>query len=173
MDIDIAILTLRIVFGLTLAAHGAQKLFGWWNGPGLAGFSGWLGSMGVRAPMFAALLAAVTEFGGGIALAAGFLTPIVALGIVVVMTTAILTVHLKAGFFNPAGWEYNFAIIAAAVVVTITGAGEYSLDSALGLTGGDWSGWEIGLGVFVGGVVIALLNEATRQKAPAVAAAAE
>jgi len=46
VDFSIALLLVRVVFGVSLAAHGAQKLFGWWGGPGLTGFAGWLGSMG-------------------------------------------------------------------------------------------------------------------------------
>jgi putative oxidoreductase len=168
MDIAIALLILRIVFGVSLAAHGAQKLFGWWGGPGLTGFAGWLGSMGMRAPKAAALIAALSEFVGGLAFAAGLLTPLAALAIVAVMATAIFTVHAKAGFFNGAnGWEYNLAIITVAVAVAITGPGKYSLDPELELLDADWTGWEIGLGVFVVGVVLALLNVATREKVAA------
>ncbi|MCZ4497284.1 MAG: DoxX [Thermoleophilia bacterium] len=167
MDTDIALLILRIVFGVSLAAHGAQKLFGWWDGPGLAGFAGWLESMGVRGAKVAALIAGLVEFVGGIAFAAGLLTPLVALGIVVVMTTAVLNVHLKAGFFNGSGgWEYNLAIATVAVAVAITGAGEYSVDDALGLMGG-FTGWEWGLGIAVVGVLVGVVNNAMRTPPPA------
>lgn len=102
------ILLLRVVFGLVMAAHGAQKVFGWWGGPGPKGVYGWLGSARFRggwAPVIALLTA---ELGGGLVLALGFLTPIAALAIVVVMFVAIATTHWPNGFWNgKGGYEFN------------------------------------------------------------------
>jgi putative oxidoreductase len=169
-ELDLALLILRVAFGASLAAHGAQKLFGWWNGPGISGFAGWLASMRMPAPKASALLAALGEFGGGLLLATGLLTGIGALGMVTVMLTAIATVHLAKGFFvSDGGFEYNLAIVAGAVTVAITGPGQWSLDDVLGLDGDGWHGWEWGLGVLVAGLVLTALNLAARTK-PAVEA---
>lgn len=163
VDTSIALLIIRVVFGVSLAAHGAQKLFGWWGGPGLAGFAGWLGSMNMRAPKAAALMAGLSEFVGGLLFAAGLLTPLAAVLIVSVMLTAIATVHAKAGFFvTNGGWEYNTSIIAAAVAVAASGAGRYSLDDALDISYGSVDGWVIALGVLGLGIVATAFNLGTR-----------
>jgi putative oxidoreductase len=163
-DVALALLVIRLVFGLGLAAHGAQKLFGWWNGPGLQGFAGWLASMNMRSPKMAALMAAVSEFAGGLLFALGLLTPLAALMMTAVMLTAIATVHWNKGFFNSdGGWEYNASIITAAVAVAITGPGTYSLDHALGIAG-DMNGWQWGAGVLVVGLVATAINLASRTK---------
>src|SRR2546430_1290121 len=97
------ILLLRLVLGLTMAAHGAQKLFGSFGGPGLRGLAGYFASMRYRWAFAFAVAAAVAEFGGGLLLAAGLATPFAALAIAVVMLNAIETVHRKNGFFNGNG----------------------------------------------------------------------
>ncbi|MCW2923098.1 MAG: oxidoreductase [Thermoleophilia bacterium] len=165
-DLDLALLILRLVFGLSLAAHGAQKVFGWWDGPGLAGFTGWLASMGVRGPRIASTLGALSELVGGLLFAAGLLTPLAALLIVSVMGTAIAYVHLKAGYWLTGnGYEYNLAIIAVAVAVAISGPGEWSVDDALDIAA-DTSGWAWGLGALVLGLFAAAVNAASRQAPP-------
>ena len=78
---DVGLLILRIVVGLLLAGHGAQKLFGWFGGPGLKGFAGWSGSMGVWPVSFWAFVAGFYEFGGGVLFALGLLDPIGSFGI--------------------------------------------------------------------------------------------
>jgi putative oxidoreductase len=172
VDVGVGLALLRVVVGLTLAAHGAQKLFGWWSGPGIAGFSGWLGSMGIRNPRMAAIMAGVFEFFGGILFALGLLTPLAALLIVIVMVTAIATVHWKAGFWSAnGGYEFNLLIIASAVAVTMTGPGRYSLDHALELTD-DYIGVVWGLGVLAAGIVIAGINLALRDN-PAASSGAD
>src|SRR5215213_9018407 len=93
------LLLLRLVAGGTLSAHGAQKLFGWFGGHGLRGTGNFFGSLGWRAPLLMALLAGLGET-SGLAFAAGFLTPLAALGVATVMLTAIVAVHWKNGFFN-------------------------------------------------------------------------
>lgn len=165
-ELDYALALLRVVIGLTIAAHGAQKLFGWWNGPGLAGFAGWLGSMGLRPAKAQALVAALGEFVGGLAFALGLLTPIAALVLVAVMLVAIATVHLKSGFFvTNGGYEFNLAIIVVALAVALTGPGQISLDDALDLTD-DLSGWTWALIALGGGIIGAAGPLLTRQ-APA------
>lgn len=130
----IGLLILRLFVGLTLAAHGAQKLFGWFGGYGLNGTGGFLEQLGFVPGRRNALFAGMAEFGGGILLALGLATPLAATLIISVMFVAISTVHLKHGFFNHAqGYEYNLSLAVAALSVAITGAGSVSLDAAFGL----------------------------------------
>jgi putative oxidoreductase len=126
---DFAILLLRVVLGLTMAAHGYNKFFG--KG-GLAGTAGWFDSMGMKPGIFHARVAATTELSAGLGLALGLLTPIPAAGFVALMFVAAWTVHRKNGFFIvKEGWEYNLILAVAAVALAGTGAGKFSLDYAL------------------------------------------
>src|SRR2546430_13115948 len=94
------ILLLRVVLGATMAAHGAQKLFGWWNGPGLKGVHGWLASMRFRGGWLPVILLVAAELGGGGLLALGLFVPFAALRIVLVMGAAVRPAHLPKGFFH-------------------------------------------------------------------------
>ena len=166
------ILLLRMVLGLTLASHGAQKLFGWFDGHGPRGTAGFFGQLGFRAPLVMAAAAGLSEFGGGLLLAMGLLTPLAALAITVVMLTAIWTVHRPKGFWAMSGgYEYNLLIWASAVALAATGGGRYSLDAAIGWAGILSDLWW-GLGVAAGGVLLAAANlafgrGATAPEAPA------
>lgn len=138
MTTDIAVLLLRLLLGLTLAAHGLQKFFG---GGRIAGTAGWFDSMGMKPGKLHAVLAAGTETAAGLGLAAGLLTPIAAAGFVALMAVAAWTVHRSSGFFIVAGgWEYNLVLAVAAVVVAMLGPGRLSLDAVI--FGDNWlSGW--------------------------------
>jgi putative oxidoreductase len=140
--VTLGLLILRVVMGLTLAAHGSQKLFGWFEGPGPAGTAGMFTKLGFRWPAAMALLAGASEFCGGALFAAGLLTPFAAIALVVVMLNAIITVHWHNGFFVTAGgYEYNLTIIAIATGVSAIGPGTDSLDNAFGIAGslsGEW-----------------------------------
>src|SRR3954471_20540397 len=126
---DFALLLLRVVLGLTMAAHGYNKFFG--KG-GLAGTAGWFDSMGMKPGIFHARAAATTEMSAGLGLAAGLLTPIPAAGFVALMFVAAWTVHRPIGFFIvKEGWEYNLILAVSAVAVAGLGAGRFSLDHAL------------------------------------------
>jgi putative oxidoreductase len=128
------ILILRLVIGLTVAAHGAQKLFGWWGGPGMKGWTGAMNRMRIRPAAPWAWMSALAEFAGGLGLALGFLNPLPSFAIAGSMIVAIALVHLPKGFFiGKGGYEYNLAILAAAAAVALTGPGAYSLDSAVGI----------------------------------------
>lgn len=142
------LLFLRVVMGATMFAHGTQKLFGWWDGPGLGGIRGWLESMGFRLPGVMALLVALSET-AGLLFALGLVTPFAALGIATGMVVAVGSVHWKNGFWNGnRGYEFNLLLFAVAVSVAATGPGRFSLDRLLRLDD-NWSGlwWGVGAAV--------------------------
>jgi putative oxidoreductase len=149
------ILLLRLVLGLAMAAHGAQKLYGSFGGHGPRATAGFFGGLGFRAPLVVALAAGATEFGGGLLFAAGLLTPAAALGIATVMLVAIVTVHAPRGFWaSSGGYEFNLLIWAVAVAVAATGPGRLSLDALVGWAD-ELSGLWWGVGVAAGSVVAA------------------
>ena len=132
----LGLLVIRVIAGLTMAAHGGQKLFGWFDGPGRGGTAGMMEKLGYREPAIMASLAGLAEFAGGLGFALGFLTPFAAIAIVIVMLNATFTVHLKNGFWNTAsGYEYPLVMSAIAVAIAATGPGDASADSALGFMG--------------------------------------
>ena len=131
------LLILRLVVGLTLAAHGAQKLFGWFGGYGLKGTAGFLEQLGFIPGWRHAVMAGLAETVGGLLLALGLATPLAAVLIVSVMLVAIGSVHLKNGFFNHMqGYEYNLILAVVALSIVAIGPGALSLDAALGIQ--DW-----------------------------------
>jgi putative oxidoreductase len=132
--IDVGLLALRLVLGVIFIGHGAQKLFGSFGGPRISGFAKMLEQLGVKPAKPMAILAGLAEFFGGILVMFGFLTPVAALALIVVMIVAIVAVHLKNGFFNTnGGYEFNLALAGMALTLLIAGAGAYSLDSAFGI----------------------------------------
>jgi putative oxidoreductase len=143
-------LLLRVVLGLGLASHGAQKLFGSFGGGGLQGTAGFFGSnLRFRQPLAMAFCAGLGEFAGGLLVALGFLTPLGAFALVSVMTTAIATVHWKNGFFvTKSGYEYNLLILVTAAAIAAIGPGRFSLDHAFGWDD-NLSGLWWGVGVLV------------------------
>src|SRR5688500_15056561 len=158
---EIGLLVLRVALGLTLAAHGAQKLFGWFGGYGLKGTGQWLDSIGMVPGRVQALFAGLAEAGGGLLLALGLLTPIAAGMVVAVMLVAVVTVHLKAGFWaTKGGYEYNLVIAIAALSLAFTGAGQLSLDAVLGLP---FAGARWGLIALAAGVIGGTLPLVTRR----------
>jgi len=123
---DVGLLILRLVLGLTLAAHGLNKFFG---GGRLPGTARWFESIGMKPGRFHATVAASTETAAGLGLAAGLLTPIPAAGFVSLMLVAAWTVHRANGFFIvKEGWEYNLVLAVSAVAVATLGPGRASLD---------------------------------------------
>ncbi len=126
---DVGLLILRLVLGLTLAAHGYNKFFGGGRIPGTAR---WFESIGMKYGKFQAVVAATTEISAGLGLAAGLLTPIPAAGFVALMLVAAWTVHRHNGFFIvKEGWEYNLILAVTAVVIATIGPGTLSLDYEL------------------------------------------
>jgi putative oxidoreductase len=136
MSVDLGILAIRILFGLSIAAHGSQKLFGWFGGYGLKGTGGFFEQqLGFRPGVAFAAAAGLSEMGGGILLTLGFFTPFGASAVLAAMLVAIVSVHLKNGFFAMSnGFELPFLYAASAVGLGLSGPGAYSLDSWLNLT---------------------------------------
>lgn len=130
----LGLLILRLVVGLTLAGHGAQKLFGWWGGPGMNGWTQTVAKLRIRPAQPWAWIAALAEFGGGLMLALGLLSPIGSLAIAGSMLVAIATVHLTRGFWvSKGGYEFNLVLVAAVAALALTGPGAYALDHVLGI----------------------------------------
>jgi putative oxidoreductase len=132
MTVDAGLFVLRLVIGLLFIGHGAQKLFGWFGGPGIEGTTQWLGSLGLRPARFWAIVAGLGEFLGGIGLVLGFLTPLASAAIIAVMLSAIALVHAQNGLWvTNGGAEYPIVMIAAAYVIGMLGPGRYALDAYL------------------------------------------
>jgi putative oxidoreductase len=122
---------LRVPVGLVLAAHGSQKLFGWFGGYGLEGTGQWMASIGFEPGYLMALLAGSAEFFGGLALVLGFITRPAALVTAFTMMMA-LTFHFKNGLFlSSNGYEYALILLAATTALIIQGAGSLSIDKTL------------------------------------------
>ena len=123
---DVALLVLRLALGTIMFAHGAQKMLGWYGGPGPQGFVGFMGQMGIPAAL--AWLAIIVEFFGGIAVILGVLARLAALGFAVNMLVAMAMVHWKNGFFaGDGGIEFTFMLFAAALAIAIAGPGRYAV----------------------------------------------
>ena len=131
---SIAILIARLLLGGSLAAHGAQKLFGWFGGYGPAGTGGFFQTLGFRPGVLFAVAAGLGEFVGGLLTLLGLGGAIGPAIIVMVMVVAIFAVHISKGFFaSNGGWELPGMNIAAALAIGFAGNGAYSIDSAVGL----------------------------------------
>ena len=132
--VSIGLLVLRLVVGLAMAAHGSQKLFGWFGGHGLAGTGGFFEMIGFKPGRFFALMAGTTEVVSGILIALGFLGPIGPALLLSVMIVAAISVHLKNGFFAQSGGiEVAVLFAVAAVALAFTGFGRFSIDALTGL----------------------------------------
>ena len=131
---DIGLLLLRWAVGLTLAAHGTQKLFGWFGGPGLSATGHFFTVLGFPSSRRHALMAALGETVSGALLAAGFATPVAAALVVSMMLVAIVTVHFGKGFFaQNGGYEYPLVLAVAALTLAFTGPGSLSIDALVEL----------------------------------------
>jgi putative oxidoreductase len=134
---DFTLTIVRLVLGVTFFMHGAQKMLGWFGGYGFHATMGFFTQqMGIPAPL--AFLAICAEFFGGLGLLVGLLGRIAALGIIVNMLVAIVTVHHVNGFFmnwtgqqKGEGFEYHLLAIALAIIVLVKGSGAISIDRAI------------------------------------------
>jgi putative oxidoreductase len=129
--VDLGLLLLRLAVGLTMAAHGAQKLFGWFDGDGLEPTGQFFSALGYPSGETMALVAGVSETFGGLALALGLLTPLAAAAVLGTMLNALVAVHWENGFFSPAGIEYPMVLGVSAAALALTGPGRYAADSLL------------------------------------------
>ncbi|MER6256599.1 DoxX family membrane protein [Streptomyces sp. NPDC001584] len=127
---DTGLLLLRLVLGLTMAAHGSQKLFGWFGGGGISGTGQFFTASGYPAGDAMAVLAGLTETLGGLGLALGLLTPLAGAAIVGTLINAI-AVHGAGAFFAPKGIEYELLLTAGAAALALTGPGWYAADRFL------------------------------------------
>lgn len=131
--VDAGILLLRVVAGLTMAAHGYQKFF---SGGRIEGTGRWFDSIGMRPGRLHAFAAAGTEIGAGLLLALGLLTSVAGAAFIGLMLVAAWTVHRANGFFSvKSGWEYNLILATIGATVGTTGPGTWSLDHVFGLQG--------------------------------------
>ena len=161
---DVGLLIARMVFGLLMAAHGSQKLFGWFGGYGLAGTAGFLEQLGFRPGRLFAATAAGTEIAAGLLVALGLLGPLGPALIVSVMIVAAATVHWQHGVFaQNNGIELPLLYGVVALTLALTGPGAYSVDALLGLS---WSE-EVTWLALAFGAAGGLANLAIRRPVPA------
>jgi putative oxidoreductase len=169
--VDLGLLLLRLTVGLTLAAHGAQKLFRWFGGSGLDGAGKGMEHLGFFPGRRHALMAGVTEAVGGLLLALGLFTPAAASIFVAVMLVAGVSAHGTRGFFLAnGGYEYTLILGASALSVAFTGPGRMSLDALLGLHVGGvlWGAGAAAVG-FAGGAsqLVSRRRQSVRPRAAA------
>ena len=160
--ISAGLLVGRLMVGLGIAAHGSQKLFGWFGGYGLAGTGGFFEQLGFRPGRIFAAAAGGAEFAGGLLTALGLLGPVGPALMLSVMIVAKLTVHFRNGFFTETnGIERPFLYAAGALVFGLAGPGLFSLDAVLGL---EWL-WapRIGVAALTIGVLGAIGNVLARR----------
>ncbi len=128
---DLGLLLLRIAVGLTISAHGSQKLFGWFDGPGLTATGQGFEAMGYPSGKTMAVIAGLSETFGGLGLALGLLTPLAGAAVLGTMINAVFAVHWDGGFFAPEGFEYPMLIGLGAASLALTGPGRYAVDRLL------------------------------------------
>ncbi len=162
--IDVGLLLLRVLVGVTFSLHGMQKLFGWFDGGGFDGTATWFASLGFGNGRAATAMAGGSEIAGGLGLALGLLTPLSAAAVIATMTTAGFVNNAENGFWSASkGWELNGYLIAVAWALATTGPGAYALDAALlADTGLPLSGVLVGLAALVVGVAGGWTRWATR-----------
>jgi putative oxidoreductase len=169
MSLQIGLLVVRVLLGAAIASHGAQKLFGWFGGYGIKGTGGFFETLGFRPGTVFAAAAGTSEFLGGVLLALGLFGPVGPTLILATMLVAVLTVHIKNGFFaSNNGYEMPLIYALGALSFAFAGPGLYSLDAQLGL---GWFSEPLVIWIALAlGVVGAFGNVAVR-KAPSAPAA--
>lgn len=167
---DLGLLVLRLAVGVVFAAHGAQKAFGWWDGPGWNGWNAVMERIGFRPTQPWAAISIAAELGGGLLLILGLLTPLAATLVVGQLVVIIIKSHWKNGFWNRAnGYEFPLALLGGAIAIGLVGPGSVSLDGLGGLAAND--GLRMGL-LLVGAIGGLLSVAASLRTSPAPAAPA-
>lgn len=167
---ELGLLIIRVVVGVSLAAYGAQKLFGLFGGHGISGTGGFFESLGFHPGKLFATLAGLGETGGGLALALGLFTSFAAAAIVATMLVAIVGVHLDNGFFaTNNGYNFPLVLAAAAAGLAFTGPGNLSVDAITGVSiaGTTWGLIALGLGVLGALPPLLVRSAAARRRANA------
>lgn len=128
LEVNVGLLIIRLVVGLTFMGHGTQKLFGWFGGAGPQNTGKWLESLGIQSRgTFFAVAAGLFELVGGLLFAAGFMTLIGSTLIVIVMIDAIIAVHGPNGYWmDRGGFEYNLVLIAVVIGIALVGPGQFT-----------------------------------------------
>lgn len=159
---DLGFLLARLVLGLLMAAHGTQKLFGWFGGYGLAGTGGHFETLGFKPGRLFAAAASLGEVVSGLLIAFGLFGPIGPALLLSIMIVAAITVHGRALFASANGFEVPLLYATGAVALALTGYGRYSLDALLGIS----SFWtpSLSAGILVAGAAVGLLNLSLRRK---------
>jgi putative oxidoreductase len=161
MEISLGLAVLRVVVGLLLAGHGAQKLFGWFGGHGFAGTVGFLQAKGFKPAVLWTLLGTLGEFVGGLLLALGFLSPLGGIAVFASMLMAVLKFHWKQGLWSTQnGYEYPLVLGVVGLFFGWVGVGSYSLDALLGIT---LPGVLFGIGV-VAAIIVDLIGLLTSRQ---------
>ncbi len=149
----LAALILRVALGGLLAGHGSQKTFGWFNGPGLEGTTGFMKMLGLRPGRLWGNVAALSEFGGGVLTMLGLLHPLGPLGVIGTMSIATTKAHWgKPIWVTEGGAELPVTNVAVATALMLNGPGKYSLDRAVGIR---LPGWVAPLGL--AGILLTVL----------------
>src|SRR4051812_39420674 len=157
------LLIIRLALGLILFAHGGQKLFGWFGGYGLDGTGGFFESVGHKPGRQMAMVAGLSEAGGGLLLVVGLLAPPGAAMIIGTMIVASMSVHAENGLWaTDGGYELPMTNALVAAGLAFTGAGSWSIDNAVGIPA--TSGWGAGLGALVLAAVASGIAMARRNK---------
>jgi putative oxidoreductase len=166
MSISAGLLILRVVVGLTLAGHGAQKVFGWFGGTGMTGWIGAMNRMRIRPAVPWAWASALAELLGGLAVAIGFLSPLGSFAIAGSMLVAVALVHWPKGFWvTKGGYEFNLLILAVVAALALIGPGAYSVDQVFGINLPEPLTLVAGTLATLGGVAVALTTRAPQTAA--------
>jgi putative oxidoreductase len=157
--VDLSLLVLRGGLGIVFIAHGYNHIFG---GGKIGGTARWFDSLGMRPGLLHAWLASLTELGVGALLLLGLATPLACAGVIGVMVVALVTNHLRNGFFifRPGeGYEYVMTLTIVATALAGIGAGGWSIDHALGwFDPAGWWGLVIALVAGCGGAALLLAS---------------
>lgn len=169
MTYDLGFLLVRFIVGLAIAAHGAQKLFGWFGGYGIKGTGRFFQSLGFRPGTLFATASGLSETLGGLLIVFGLFGPAGPMLVIATMVVAIFSVHIKNGFWQASnGYELNTLYIAGSIAIAFAPLSAYSLDGMLGLSAlhqGVLIWAALGLGV-LGGLANLLLRRPEPAGAP-------